>query len=158
MTLGATQSGFQVALYVQAAPERVAASAGLLRTFHYFGAIGASVVTGICFLLATFLAPLVAIIPSEAAAPALVVVGFLMVTQVLDIDWTDWEIAMPAFFAMVLMPFTYSITVGIGAGVILFVVLQAVTGKARKLHPLMWVIAVLFVVYFMRGPIQTLIG
>lgn len=118
----------------------------------------ASVVTGVCFLLATFLAPLVAIIPSEAAAPALVVVGFLMVTQVLDIDWTNWEIAMPAFFAIVLMPFTYSITVGIGAGVILYVVLQAVSGKARKLHPLMWVIAVLFVVYFMRGPIQTLIG
>ena len=118
----------------------------------------ASVVTGICFLLATFLAPLVAIIPAEAAAPALVVVGFLMVTQVLDIDWKSWEIAIPAFFTMVLMPFTYSITVGIGAGVILYVILQAVVGKARKVHPLIWLIAALFVVYFVRGPIQTLVS
>ncbi len=118
----------------------------------------ASVVTGVAFLLATFLAPLVAIIPSEAAAPALVVVGFLMVTQVLDIDWKSWEIAIPAFFAMVLMPFTYSITVGIGAGVILYVILQAVVGKAKQVHPLIWLIAVLFVVYFLRGPIQTLVS
>ena len=118
----------------------------------------ASVVTGIAFLLATFLAPLVAIIPAEAAAPALVVVGFLMVTQVLDIDWKNWEIALPAFFAIVLMPFTYSITVGIGAGVILYVVLQAATGKAKKVHTLIWVIAVLFVVYFLRGPIQQLVS
>jgi AGZA family xanthine/uracil permease-like MFS transporter len=118
----------------------------------------ASVVTGIAFLLATFLAPLVAIIPSEAAAPALVVVGFLMVTQVLDIDWKSWDVAIPAFFAMVLMPFTYSITVGIGAGVILYVILQAVVGKAKQVHPFVWLIAVLFVVYFVRGPIQTLVG
>ncbi len=118
----------------------------------------ASVVTGIAFLLATFLSPLVEIIPAEAAAPALVIVGFLMVTQVLDIDWKSWEIAIPAFFAMVLMPFTYSITVGIGAGVILYVILQATVGKARRVHPLIWVIAALFVLYFVRGPIQTLLG
>lgn len=118
----------------------------------------ASVVTGIAFLLATFLSPLVEIIPAEAAAPALVVVGFLMVTQVLDIDWKSWEIAIPAFFAMILMPFTYSITVGIGAGVILYVVLQAVVGKAKQVHPLMWLIAALFVVYFVRGPIQMLVS
>ncbi len=118
----------------------------------------ASVTTGIAFLLATFLAPLVAVIPSEAAAPALVVVGFLMVTQVLDIDWKDYTVAIPAFFAMILMPFTYSITAGIGAGVILYVVLQIVTGKLRKIHPLMWVITVLFVLYFVRGPIEQLVG
>ncbi|MCL2463759.1 MAG: NCS2 family permease [Micrococcales bacterium] len=118
----------------------------------------APVVTGVCFLLATFLAPLVAIIPAEAAAPALVVVGFLMVTQILDIDWKRWDVAIPAFFAMIMMPFTYSITVGIGAGVILYVVLQAVTGKVRQIHPFMWVIAVLFVAYFMRSPIQALVG
>lgn len=118
----------------------------------------ASVVTGIAFLLSTFLAPLVSIIPAEAAAPALVVVGFLMVTQVLDIDWKSWEVALPAFFAIILMPFTYSITVGIGAGVILYVVLQAVIGKARTIHPLIWVIAALFVLYFVRGPIQSLVS
>ncbi|MBN9327509.1 MAG: permease [Cellulomonas sp. 73-145] len=118
----------------------------------------ASIVTGVAFLLSTFLAPLVAVIPSEAAAPALVVVGFLMVTQVLDIDWKSFEIAIPAFFTMILMPFTYSITAGIGAGVIMYVILQAVVGKARKIHPLMWLITVLFVLYFIRGPLQTWIG
>ncbi|MCG2802868.1 MAG: NCS2 family permease [Cellulomonas sp.] len=118
----------------------------------------AAVVTGIAFLLSTFLAPLVAVIPSEAAAPALVVVGFLMVTQVADLDWKSYEIAIPAFFTMILMPFTYSITAGIGGGVILYVILQAVVGKARKVHPLIWLISVLFVVYFVRGPLQTLLG
>ena len=118
----------------------------------------ASVVTGIAFLLATFLAPLVAVIPSEAAAPALVVVGFLMVTQVLDIDWHDYTIAIPAFLTMILMPFAYSITAGIGAGVILFVLLQVVVGKGRKIHPLMWLIAAMFVLYFVRGPIENLVG
>src|SRR6185436_8466540 len=73
----------------------------------------ASVVPGIAFLLATFLAPLVELIPSEAAAPALVVVGYMMVTQVLGIDWKNPEVAIPAFLAIVLMPFTYSITAGI---------------------------------------------
>jgi AGZA family xanthine/uracil permease-like MFS transporter len=116
------------------------------------------VVTGIAFLLATFLAPLVAVIPSEAAAPALVVVGFLMVTQVLNIDWKSFEIAIPAFLTMVLMPFTYSITAGIGGGVIMYVILQAVVGKVRKIHPLMWVITLLFVLYFIRGPLQTLVS
>jgi adenine/guanine/hypoxanthine permease len=118
----------------------------------------ASVVTGIAFLLATFLAPLVTVIPSEAAAPALVVVGYLMVTQVSGIDWKSYEIAVPAFFTIVLMPFTYSITVGIGAGVIFYVLLQVVLGKARRLHPLMWLIAALFVLYFVRGPLQTWLG
>ncbi|GEL95842.1 permease [Cellulomonas composti] len=118
----------------------------------------ASVVTGVAFLLATFLAPLVAVIPSQAAAPALVVVGFLMVTQVLDIDWKDYTIAIPAFFTMVLMPFTYSITAGIGGGVIMYVILQVVVGKARKVHPLMWLIAGLFVLYFVRAPIEQLVG
>jgi adenine/guanine/hypoxanthine permease len=118
----------------------------------------ASVVTGIAFLLATFLAPLVDVIPSEAAAPALVVVGYLMVTQVLGIDWKDPEVAIPAFLAIVLMPFTYSITAGIGAGVITYVVIKAFTGKIRQVHVLMWVITVLFLLYFVRGPIQTLIG
>jgi AGZA family xanthine/uracil permease-like MFS transporter len=117
-----------------------------------------AVVTGIAFLLSTFLAPLVAVIPSEAAAPALVVVGFLMVTQVADIDWKNYENAIPAFFTVILMPFTYSITAGIGGGVIMYVVLQAVAGKVKKIHPLMWLIAVLFVLYFVRGPLQTLVS
>jgi len=118
----------------------------------------ASVVTGIAFLLATFLSPLVAMVPSEAAAPVLVVVGFLMVTQVADLDWKSPEIAIPAFLTLALMPFTYSISVGIGAGFIAFVVVKIALGKIRAIHPLMWVAALAFVVYFALGPIRDLLG
>jgi AGZA family xanthine/uracil permease-like MFS transporter len=118
----------------------------------------ASVVTGIAFLLATFLSPLVAMVPYEAATPALVIVGFLMMMQVAGITWTAYEIAIPAFLTIVLMPFTYSITTGIGAGFISYVVLQVATGRTRQVHPLMWVSAALFVVYFALGPIRTLLG
>ncbi|WP_024285662.1 NCS2 family permease [Cellulomonas sp. KRMCY2] len=118
----------------------------------------ASVVTGVAFLLATFLAPLVDMVPFEAATPALVVVGFLMVMQVSGIDWKNYEVAIPAFLTIVLMPFTYSITVGIGAGFIVFVVIKLALGKVRAVHPLMWLAAALFVVYFTLGPIKDLIG
>ncbi len=114
-----------------------------------------SIVTGIAFLLSIFLAPLAAFVPYEAATPALVVVGFLMMQQVTDINWRDITIAVPAFLTIVLMPFSYSITVGIGAGFIAYVVLSAVRkGGARQVHWLMWVVAALFVVYFALGPIQ----
>jgi AGZA family xanthine/uracil permease-like MFS transporter len=113
----------------------------------------ASVVTGVCFLLTIFLAPLVTIIPSEAAVPALVLVGFLMMQQVTDIDWKDPEIAIPAFLTIVLMPFTYSITVGIGAGFLAYVLIKVVKGKASEIHLLLWVIAALFLVYFAIAPI-----
>ncbi|HEY6800576.1 MAG TPA: NCS2 family permease, partial [Agromyces sp.] len=113
----------------------------------------ASVVTGVLFLLSTFAAPLVEHIPSEAAVPALVVVGFLMMQQVKDIDWTDVDIAIPAFLTIVLMPFTYSITAGIGAGFIAYTVLKTVRGKAAEVHALLWVVAGLFVIYFAINPI-----
>ena len=90
----------------------------------------ASVVTGVLFLLATVFSPLVAVIPNEAAVPALVLVGFLMMTQVKDIDWDDVEIALPAFLTIILMPFTYSISVGIGAGFIAYVLIKVVRGGA----------------------------
>jgi AGZA family xanthine/uracil permease-like MFS transporter len=118
----------------------------------------ASVVTGLLFLLATFFAPLVEHIPSEAAVPALVLVGFLMMSQVTGIDWDDVEIAIPAFLTIALMPFTYSITAGIGAGFIAYVVIKVVKGKIAAIHPLMWVIGVLFVVYFAIDPISRWIG
>ncbi len=113
----------------------------------------ASVVTGILFLFAIFLAPLVTMIPMQAAVPALVLVGFLMMQQVKGIDWDDLEIAIPAFLTIVLMPFTYSITVGIGAGFITYVLIKIVRGKAAAVHPLMWAVAAAFVVYFAIGPI-----
>lgn len=118
----------------------------------------ASVVTGGCFLLATFLSPLVALVPNEAAAPALVLVGFLMMTQIRNIGWDDIEIALPAFLAIVLMPFTFSITVGIGAGFVSYAVLKTVRGKVREVHPLMWLVSVLFVIWFAIEPVQRLLG
>jgi len=118
----------------------------------------ASVVTGVAFLLATFLAPLVDMVPFEAATPVLVVVGFLMVMQISGIDWKNLEVAVPAFLTIVLMPFTYSITVGIGAGFITFVVLKVVLGKVKQVHPLMWGASVLFVLYFALGPIKDALG
>ncbi|MHB1063466.1 MAG: NCS2 family permease [Georgenia sp.] len=119
----------------------------------------ASIVTGVAFLLATFLSPLAAFVPYEAATPALVIVGFLMMQQVTEISWRDITIAMPAFLTIVLMPFSYSITVGIGAGFIAYVVLSAAKkGGARQVHWLMWIVAALFVVYFTLGPIQQALG
>ncbi len=117
----------------------------------------ASVVTGLLFLLTTFFAPLVEAIPSEAAVPALVLVGFLMMQQVKGIDWDDLEIAIPAFLTIVLMPFTYSITVGIGAGFLAFVLIKTVRGKVGDVHPLMWVVSALFLVYFFIDPITDLL-
>ena len=118
----------------------------------------ASVVTGIAFLLATFLSPLVALVPYEAATPALIVVGFLMMTQIKDIDWSDVTIALPAFLTIILMPFTYSIAVGIGAGFVTHVVLKTFTGKAKDIHPMMWVAAGAFFIYFAKYPIEILFG
>ena len=118
----------------------------------------AAVVTGGLFLLATVFTPLVAIIPNEAATPALVLVGFLMMQQVKNIDWDDLEIAIPAFLTIVLMPFTYSITAGIGAGFISYVLIKAVRGKAGEVHGLMWLVSALFVVYFTIEPLRRLLG
>ncbi len=118
----------------------------------------ASVVTGVLFLLATVFAPVVQIIPNEAATPALVLVGFLMMMQVKNIDWNDFEIAIPAFLTIVLMPFTYSITVGIGAGFVVYIVLKIARGRAAAVHPLLWIIGVLFVVYFALNPVRSLLG
>ncbi len=74
------------------------------------------------------------IVPYEAATPALVVVGFLMMVQVKGIDWDDWEVAIPAFLTIVLMPFSFSITVGIGAGFVTYAVIKVAVGKAAQVH------------------------
>jgi AGZA family xanthine/uracil permease-like MFS transporter len=118
----------------------------------------ASVVTGVMFLLTTFLAPLVAIIPYEAATPALVIVGFLMMTQIKSIDWDDLGIAIPAFLTIILMPFTYNISVGIGVGFVTHVVIRAIQGRAKELHPLLWLVSGLFMVYFLQSPINIWVG
>ena len=117
----------------------------------------ANVVTGLLFLAAMFLTPLYAVVPIEAAAPALVIVGALMIMQIKEIDFTDFSVGLPAFLTIVIMPFTYSIANGIGAGFVSYVVLRALTGRARSVHPLMWVVAAAFVVYFAIGPIQAVL-
>jgi adenine/guanine/hypoxanthine permease len=118
----------------------------------------ASLVTGLLFVVTIFLSPIAQYVPSEAAAPALVVVGVLMMRQIKNIDFQDLTIAVPAFLTMVLMPFTYSITNGVGAGFIAFVALRAATGKAKSIHPLLWGISIVFLVYFLIEPIKSWFG
>ena len=118
----------------------------------------ASVVTGILFLLTTFLAPLVAVIPYEAATPALIIVGFLMMSQIKNIDWQDYGIAIPAFLTIILMPFTYSISVGIGAGFVSHVLVRVVQGRAKEVHALLYVASGLFLIYFLQSPINIWTG
>lgn len=107
-----------------------------------------AIVTGVLFLLSVLLSPLATIIPFQAAAPALVVVGFLMLRTVREIPWDDIEVALPAFLTIVVMPFTYSITNGIGAGFVAYVFIMLTRGRAREVRPMMWIAAAAFLVYF----------
>jgi adenine/guanine/hypoxanthine permease len=117
----------------------------------------ASVVTGILFLLAIVLSPIAGVIPSQATAPALVLVGYLMFTLVKDIPVADVEDGLPALLTIILMPLTYDITVGIGAGFISWVLIKVVRGKFSQIHWLMWVVAIAFVIYFAQDWINGLI-
>jgi AGZA family xanthine/uracil permease-like MFS transporter len=118
----------------------------------------ASIVTGLLFIVAMFFTPLIYLVPFEAVAPALVVVGFMMVSQVGRIDWADWGVAIPAFLTFTLMPFTYSIANGLGAGFIAYVLIRTFQGRARDVHPLMWAVAAAFVLFFGIGPIEQALG
>jgi adenine/guanine/hypoxanthine permease len=118
----------------------------------------ASVVTGILFLAAMFIAPVVAVIPPEATAPALVIVGFLMAGIASKIDFTDLELGLPALLTIVVMPFTYSITNGVGAGFVTYGFLKLVRGKAAEVHPLFWAVAIAFLLYFAQGIYAGLFG
>ncbi|MDO5032720.1 NCS2 family permease [Corynebacterium sp.] len=118
----------------------------------------ANITTGVIFLLAMFLTPLYEIVPIEAAAPVLVIVGVMMAAQLRDIEWTKLEVAIPAFLTIVVMPFTYSIANGIGVGFISYALLSAFAGKAKQVHWIMWLVAALFVVYFGMEPISAMLG
>ena len=118
----------------------------------------ANVVTGVLFLLAMFFTPLYEVVPIEAAAPVLVVVGALMMMQVGQIKWNDFSVALPAFLTIVTMPLTYSIANGIGVGFISFTLMTLFAGKAKDIHWIMWLISALFVVYFAQGPIMAAIS
>ncbi|MCI3224006.1 NCS2 family permease [Streptomyces sp. NP-1717] len=109
----------------------------------------ASVVTGALFSVSLFLTPIATMVPSQAATPALVAVGFLILAgSVKDIDWSDFTVAVPAFLAMVTMPFTYSITNGIGVGFITFSLLRLAAGRGREVPVAMYVVSAVFVFYY----------
>lgn len=103
-----------------------------------------SVVTGLLFILAIFFAPLVGIVPTQAVAPALIVVGFLMMSIVLEIDFNSFENGFPAFLTLITIPLTFSISNGIGIGFISFTVIKLLTGKAKEIHPLMYISSAVF--------------
>ena len=118
----------------------------------------APIVTGLMFMLATLFTPLVELIPFEAATPVLVVVGFMMMTQVVKVDFSDPAIGMGSFMAIIMMPFTYSIANGIGFGLLAYTFISLMMGRGRQVHPLMWIISLVFLIHFAEAPIYALIG
>jgi AGZA family xanthine/uracil permease-like MFS transporter len=118
------------------------------------------IVTGLLFLIAAFFSPIIAMVGGVTAitAGALIIVGFLMMSTVREIPWTDFENAFPAFLTIVTIPLTYNISYGIGLGFISFVLIKVFHGKANQIHWLMWVVSALFVLTFLQPLIQKLIG
>ena len=117
----------------------------------------ASVVTGLCFLAALFLAPVAGVVPAQATAPALILVGFLMMGLVRDIPFGDLEEGFPALLIVTLMPFTYSITDGIGAGFVAYCVIKLLRGKGAEVHAMMYGTAVAFAIYFAMPAVRALL-
>jgi AGZA family xanthine/uracil permease-like MFS transporter len=105
-------------------------------------------VTAICFALSAFLASFISAVPSAATAPALVTVGIMMVASFKDIDWTDLDEAIPAFFASIFMALCYSISYGIAAGFIFYCIVKVCKGKVKEIHPVLWVCTGLFILNF----------
>ncbi|MFD4261121.1 NCS2 family permease [Streptomyces sp. NPDC058534] len=118
----------------------------------------ASVVTGAFFAACLFFTPITAIVPQEVASAALVVIGAMMMMNARHVDWADRATAIPVFLTVVLMPFTYSITAGVAAGVISYVAIKVAQGKAREIGAFMWALTVIFVVYFALNPIESWLG
>lgn len=118
----------------------------------------ASLVTGGLFLAAMFLTPLAAIVPTEVAAAALVIVGAMMASNLKEIDYSDFSVTLPVVLTVAVMPLSYSIANGIGVGFISWVVVRSASGKAREISPLLWIVAAGFLLYFARGWIDSLVG
>ncbi|MBE6047866.1 MAG: NCS2 family permease, partial [Clostridium sp.] len=108
-----------------------------------------SVVVGIMFLVSLFFSPLLGVITNEVTAPALIIVGSLMCSNLREIEWSKSEIAIPAFLTVILMPLTYSIGEGIACGFLSYVILNVFKGNYKKIHPVMYGLAILFMIYFM---------
>ncbi|CAH2213681.1 NCS2 family permease [Tepidibacter aestuarii] len=111
-----------------------------------------SMVVGILFLCSLFLGGIVGIVPSQATSPALIIIGVLMIESIKDVDFSDLTEAIPAFFTIVIMPFTYSIANGIAAGVIFYPIMKLGTGKHKEVHPIMYVLSILFILRFILLP------
>ncbi len=118
----------------------------------------ASVVTGLFFAACLFFTPITAIVPQEVASAALVVIGAMMMMNARHVDWADRATAIPVFLTVVLMPFTYSITAGVAAGVISYVAIKVAQGRAREIGAFMWGLTVIFIVYFALNPIESWMG
>lgn len=118
----------------------------------------ANIATGALFAVTLFLTPLAATVPAQAAAPALVVVGALMMTQVAKVNWDDLDIAIPAFLTVVLMPFTFSITIGIGGGMVSFALIKLARGRLREVSVWLWPVVALFLIFFAINPIEQWLG
>ena len=116
-----------------------------------------AVVTGVLFLIAILLSPLALLVPYVATSPVLIFVGFLMVGLVKDIDFSDIEEGLPALLGLILMPLTFSITVGIGAAFVTHVIVKIVRGKITEIHPLLWAVAIAFVIYFGQNWINSIL-
>lgn len=107
-----------------------------------------SMTTAACFVVAIFLSPFLGFIPSEATSPVLLLVGVMMIGGVRDVDWNDMEIAIPAFLTIAMMPFAYSISEGIAFGCISYTIIKMCRGKFKEVHPVMYVISVLFIIRY----------
>lgn len=118
----------------------------------------ASVVTGLFFAACLFFTPLTAIVPAEVASAALVVIGAMMMQNARHVDWGDRSVAVPVFLTVVLMPFTYTITTGVAAGVIAYSAIKLAQGRAREVGVFMWVLTLVFLVYFALHPIESWLG
>jgi AGZA family xanthine/uracil permease-like MFS transporter len=117
-----------------------------------------SIVVGLLFAVMILFSPLVALVPLPATAAVLILVGFFMVsTLVKDIDFTNFEDGFPALLAMILMPLTFNITVGIGAAFIVWVFIKVILGKFREVHWLMWIVSLAFLIYFLQEVVKAYI-
>ena len=152
------KSKMDKALFADAAATSIGAIFGTSNTTTFVesaAGIGAggrtgltSVVTALCFALSAFFATFVSAVPSAATAPALVAVGVMMMSSFKDIDWSDFDEALPAFFAGIFMALCYSISYGIAAGFIFYVLVKVCKGKAKEINPILWVCTALFVTNF----------
>ena len=152
------KSKMDKALFADATATSIGAIFGTSNTTTYVesaAGIGAggrtgltSVVVAICFAISAFLATFVSAIPFAATAPALVVVGIMMMSAFKEIEWTDFDEAVPAFFAGIFMALCYSISYGIAAGFVFYCITKICKKQAKEIHPILWVVTALFILNF----------